>query len=455
MSWRPDISGSRKPKYLALVEAIERDIRSGTLRDGDRLPPQREIAAGLDITIATLTKAIQEAARRGLVTARAGSGTFVRGAESAAPPEPAAFDMSLNTVPSAPAKPFLDAALETLGARRASELLCAYEPATGTEAHRAMMARWLRQRALLASPGSLLLTHGGQHGLAACFHVLAKPGDVVLCESWTYTGIRRLGELCHVRIEGVAMDQEGLEPGDLADRLAATGARLVICTAAVQNPTTATMSLERRREVVAVCASAGALLVEDDIYGGLSGDPLPPLAALAPDRVVHISSVSKCLAPGVRLGAVVAPDQLVSPLRNALMSLQWTAPTFWAEMLGVMLETGTLERCVAAQRREALRRLALFRDVVGVAPSTALPSFHTWLAVPPQWSIDDFMAALLTMGIKVSPDEHFAVPHPRGRPAPFVRVCLGGGDDTAPLVDQLSRLRSVLAGEALPAVTIT
>lgn len=454
MAWQPNISGSKKPKYLALVEAIERDIRSGVLRQGDRLPPQREIAAGLDITIATLTKAIQEAARRGLLATRTGSGTFVRAPLDGGAPEPAAVDMSLNTIPSAPAKPFLDAALEALGARRASELLCAYEPATGTEAHRAMLARWLRQRSLAASPAALLMTHGGQHALAACFLALARPGDVVLCEPWTYTGILRLGELCRVRVEGVAMDGEGLDPADLADRLAATGARLVICTAAVQNPTTATMSLERRREIVAVCAAAGALLVEDDIYGPLSGDALPPLAALAGEGVVHISSLSKCLAPGVRLGALVAPEPLLPALSNALMGLQWTASTLWAEMLGVMLDSGTLERCVAAQRKEALRRLALFRDLVGVPASTALPSYHTWLAVPGAWNIDDFMAALLTAGIRVSPAQHFAVPHPGEAPAHHVRVCLGGGDDTAPLAEQLSRLGAVLSGGARPAVTI-
>lgn len=454
MSWRPNISGSSKPKYLALVEALERDIRSGALRDGERLPPQREIAASLDITIATLTKAFQEAARRGLVTAKTGSGTFVRAGEPAAGSDSLVFDLSLNTVPSAPAKPFLDAALEALGKRRESDILCAYEPATGSEAHRAAMARWLRQRDLAAAPASLLLTHGGQHALAACFHALTRPGDVVLCEAWTYTGIRRLGELCHVRIEGVAMDAEGLDPADLADRLRATGARLVIATAAVQNPTTATMPLERRRKVLAACAAAGALLVEDDIYGALSGDGLPPLAALAADRVIHVSSVSKCLAPGVRLGALVAPEPLLPALQTALMSLQWTGPAFWAEMFAFMQEAGTLERCIAAQRKEALRRLALFGDAVGIPASTALPSYHTWLAVPEPWRLDDFIAELLTAGVKVSPAPHFAVARAAGASARFCRVCLGGGGDVALLREQLLRLRTVLNGGARISATI-
>ncbi|MFG1463698.1 PLP-dependent aminotransferase family protein [Xanthobacter sp. DSM 24535] len=455
MTWQPNISGSKKPKYLALVDALERDIRSGVLRDGERLPPQREIAAGLDITIATLTKAIQEAARRGLVTAKTGSGTFVRGADETPAANRQVFDLSLNTVPSAPSKPFIDAALEAIARRRDSETLFGYEPAAGSEAHRAMMAKWLSQNDFAPTPDSLLLTHGGQHALAACFHALTRPGDVILCEQWAYTGIRRLAELCHVRIEGVAMDEEGLDPDDLAAKLRKTSPRFVICSATLQNPTTATMSLERRRKIVAACAAANVLLVEDDIYGALAGVALPPLAALAGDRVIYVSSVSKCLAPGARLGALVAPDDLIPALQNALMSLHWTGPTLWAELFGHMLEAGTVERCIAAQQKEALHRLALFRDVVGIPASTTLPSYHTWLRIPESWSVDGFMAGLLTAGIRVSPAQHFAVSPPFEQAGQFIRLCLGGGDDIELLKEQLRRFRTVLSGGTDITATIT
>jgi len=452
MNWRPKIADSAKPKYLALVEALESDIASGALRHGDRLPPQRDIAEQLDITIATITKAIREATRRGLVTARTGSGTFVRIGEVPADAERSAPDLSLNTVPPGPTKPYLDAALEEMGNRHMAEVLCAYEPSAGSEQHRTAMAKWLRKRRLSVQPSQILLTHGGQHALASCFHALTKPGDTVLCEGWSYSGIRRLADLCHVRTVGVDMDAEGMEPSSLHDKLKSTRAKLVFCTAAVQNPTTATMSLSRRKEIVSICKKAGALIVEDDIYGILSGEDLPALAALDGDQTIYISSLSKCLSPGIRLGALVGSDALVSNLQNASIALQWTAPSFWAEVFDFMQENGTAERCLAAHRREANRRLEVYADTIQEKPTTSLPSYHVWQRVPAPWRLDDFVSELLAAGIRISPASHFAIAE--NRETNFIRVCLGGSDDIDGLKDQLTKLRLVMHGRPRLSTTI-
>jgi len=452
MNWRPKIADPSRPKYLAVVEALENDIASGALRHGDRLPPQREIAEQLDTTIATITKAFREATRRGIVTARTGSGTFVRIGESQPEIDRAIPDLSLNTVPSGPTKPFLDAALEEIGAARMSEVLCAYEPSAGFEHHKTSMAKWLRKRKLSAPPSRILLTHGGQHALAACFHALTKPGEAVLCEAWSYSGIRRLADLCHVRAEGVGMDAEGLDPQRLREKLKSTGAKLVFCTAVVQNPTTATMSLSRRREIIAICKKAGALIVEDDIYGVLSGEEEPALAAIDGNQTIHINSLSKCLSPGVRLGVMVAPEILISSLHSALMSLQWTAPSFWAEVFELMRANGSAERCLNAHRREATRRLELFADIVREKPVTSLPSYHVWQRVPAPWRVDDFVTELLTVGVRVSPAQHFAIA--QNADNNFIRICLGGSDDTDALKDQLARLGAVMHGRPRLSATI-
>lgn len=452
MNWRPNIADSSKPKYLALVEALENDIARGALRHGDRLPPQREIAEQLDITIATITKAIREAIRRGIVTARTGSGTFVRIGESLPETDHSVPDLSLNTVPSGPTKPFLDAALEEMGQRHMAELLCAYEPSAGSEHHRANMAKWLRKRDLSAQPSHILLTHGGQHALAACFHALTKPNETVLCEAWSYSGIRRLADLCHVRAEGVAMDAEGMKPASLRDKLKSTGAKLVFCTAAVQNPTTATMPLSRRREIISICKKAGALIVEDDIYGVLSGEEQPALAAIDRNQTVYITSLSKCLSPGIRLGALVASELLIPNLQNALISSQWTAPSFWAEIFGFMQENGTSDRCLTAHQREANRRLALYHDITQVKPTTSLPSYHVWQRIPAPWRLDDFVAELLTLGVRVSPAQHFAIS--KNLDNNFIRVCLGSADDSDALKDQLTKLKAVMNGRPRLSATI-
>jgi DNA-binding transcriptional MocR family regulator len=248
------------------------------------------------------------------------------------------------------------------------------------------------------------------------------------------------------------MDAEGLDPQRLREKLKSTGAKLVFCTAVVQNPTTATMSLSRRREIIAICKKAGALIVEDDIYGVLSGEEEPALAAIDGNQTIHINSLSKCLSPGVRLGVMVAPEILISSLHSALMSLQWTAPSFWAEVFELMRANGSAERCLNAHRREATRRLELFADIVREKPVTSLPSYHVWQRVPAPWRVDDFVTELLTVGVRVSPAQHFAIAQSADNN--FIRICLGGSDDTDALRDQLARLGAVMHGRPRLSATI-
>lgn len=443
LNWRPEMLALGKPKYLAVVEMIEVQIASGSVRDGDRLPPQRDIADALHVTIGTITKAIREAGRRGIVAARPGSGTFIRVDRTPAAPTSSPFDLSLNVVPTGPIKQALDEAFAELTKEKNTEVLCGYEVATGSERHRRSMASWLHVRGFRVPADRILLTHGSQHALSACFHALTRPSEIVLCEEWTYTGIRRLADLSFVRLESVAMDAEGLDPSSLRDRLKATGAKVVICSAAVQNPTTATMSLERRQHVVAICRQAGAILVEDDIYGHLSGEEVPPLAALPSDNVVHVSSMSKCLAPGFRLGTLTAPEALLPALANALVALHWTAPALWSSLFEVLLGNGAAEACLIAHRAEARRRLDLYAEIVGERPLTTLPSYHVWQALPPPWRSEEFVAELAVEGVRVSPAHHFAVGTTPSASS-HVRVCLGGAGPEG-LREQLTKFRSTLA----------
>lgn len=443
MNLRPTVLAAGKPKYLAFVDLIERNIASGDLRDGDRLPPQRDLADSFNLTIATITKAIREAARRGIVTARVGSGTFIRIGSPRTEIQESSVDLSLNTVPPDPAKRFLDAAFAELAKRRMSDVACGYKSATGTEAHRTLMRGWLGARGLSPQSERILLTHGSQHAIAACFFALTKPGDVVLCEEWTYTGIRRLAELNHVRLEGVKMDDQGLDPRSLSEKLKSSGVKALICSAVVQNPTTATMSGERRAEITTMCQAANVVVIEDDIYGHLSGEKIHPLAALSPNNVIHISSMSKSLAPGIRLGTMVAPQSLVPALSNALVALHWTAPTLWLSIFEILVANGAIEKCLAEHRAEARRRLELYGEVVGPFPRPELPSYHIWQELPDTWRSEDFVAELAAKRIRVSPAHHFAVGDVL-RPRSHVRICLGGGD-VDQLRAQLLEFRSVLS----------
>jgi DNA-binding transcriptional MocR family regulator len=144
--------------------------------------------------------------------------------------------------------------------------------------------------------------------MAIAFAALCKPGDAVLCEAATFSGARTLAAQQGYRLHGVEMDAEGLRPQALDRAAAATGARVLYTLPTLQNPTARAMSRRRRGDIVRIARARGLLIVEDDIYAPYARHlEVPPLAALAPERTLHVSSLSKILSPGLRAGFLVAP----------------------------------------------------------------------------------------------------------------------------------------------------
>ena len=188
-------------------------------------------------------------------------------------------------------------------------------PSEGSHGLRAHFAR-----AVGASVGDVLICSGGQAALAACLRGLAAPGAPVVFESPTY-----LGALTAARAQGLVpvpapADADGVRPDLLADALAASGARLVYLQPLFANPHGATLARERRAAVLEAVRAAGAFVIEDDAFRDLAfgGDVPPPLFADDPDgHVVHVRSLTKPSAPGLRIAALIARGPAAARLRAA------------------------------------------------------------------------------------------------------------------------------------------
>ncbi len=198
--WRPRLDRKSGPIYTALAGAIAADVQAGRLRPGDRLPPQRDLADVLGVTVTTVTRGYAEAERRGLVRGEVGRGTYVR------PPafEPLAAavagltDLATNALlPHAHAGE-LTATLAALVSRTSPEHLFNYQPHGGRVEHRAVAAAWLATLGVPADGSNTILTSGAQHAMAVALATLTAPGDVVLCEAVTYSGMRSLAHHLHV-----------------------------------------------------------------------------------------------------------------------------------------------------------------------------------------------------------------------------------------------------------------
>src|SRR5258706_10308763 len=313
--WNPEID-TAGARYLAIAEALSGDVKSGRLRPGDRLPTHRDLAYRLGVTVGTVTRAYAEAARRGLVGGEVGRGTYVRDTRPASFSAlddrsdgggEAPIDLGVNKAAAAEAGPLFAAALRQLADSPDLGALLDYQPHRGRLRHRAAGAAWLSRAGLAVDPERVIVTAGGQHAMSIAFAALARPGDLVLAEQCTYPGMKAVAGLLQLRLQGVAIDRDGLVPEAFEAACRAGPARALYCTPNLQNPTGSVMPVERRRAIAAIAESHGVAIVEDDAYGFLDAGLPPPLASFAPTVGHYLSSLSKSLAPGLRLGFLAGP----------------------------------------------------------------------------------------------------------------------------------------------------
>ena len=161
-------------------------------------------------------------------------------------------------------------------------------------------------------------------------------------------GICHIGERCGLRLRGVALDDEGVLPDALDAACRSEPARLLVLNPTIHNPTTATMSAERCRAIAALAREHDLIVVEDDVYGRLPEQRAPPIAALAPERTIYITSASKSMAPGLRLGMLLCPQRYLEPIAEAQHDLFLTCPPLMAELFKLWQGNGTAQRAGAA-----------------------------------------------------------------------------------------------------------
>ncbi|EPX63973.1 Transcriptional regulator, GntR family domain / Aspartate aminotransferase [Cystobacter fuscus DSM 2262] len=457
-SWTPGLEGRRGPLYRVIADALAEDRDAGRLLPGTRLPTHRELAERLGVTVGTVTRAYGEAEKRGLVRGEVGRGTYVRDkaspthmprpVEEGSAEEGSLVELSINapaTPEGDPASQALRASLEELGrSPRLAELL-AYQPPAGGLRHREAGAAWTGRFGLSVRPEQVVVCAGGQHGMEVALAALTQPGDVLATEALTYPGIKVLARRFQLRMQGLAMDADGLLPDALEAACRAGSVRLLYLQPTCHNPTGAVMPEARRREVAEVARRHGVLVLEDDSYGLLPSVRPPPLACFLPESSYFIAGVSKLLTPGLRIGYLVGPararcERLAEEV--GLASLMTTP--LMAEVLSRWVEDGTADALVVAQRREAGERQALAREVLGagVRCRASVPLYHLWLGLPEGRRSEAFTAQARRHGVSVTSADLFGV-GPGVVPA-AVRVCIGTPRTRALLERGLRRLREVL-----------
>ncbi|WP_374303416.1 PLP-dependent aminotransferase family protein [Paracoccus sp. (in: a-proteobacteria)] len=435
--WRPDPSALHRPAYLSLAEQYARAIRDGHLAAGTRLPPHRKLADGLGLSVQTVSRAYEELIRRGLVAGEVGRGSFVlpAGAENAPPYLSERLGGLIDLSILKPVTTQMHVETFRKGLHWVAENLTApaalsFRPSSVLPQHRQVAANWLRRGGIDTAPENITLTDGATSAVTTAVMSAVPPGGLLAAGALTHHLLMPLCKYLGLHLEGLPQDGDGIIPEAL-DHLARKGnLHAVYVQPGAINPMALVSSTERRRELAEIARRHDILIIENDMLNTMIEDRPPPLAALAPERVLHVNGFTKTTLPGLRVAWLVAPPRIALATANRHLVTNWMATPAMAELLSHWISDGTVDRLIAWQREALRERHRIAREALGTASFHAHPqSLHVWLELPRGHNEEDFVAHARQQGVAVASGRAFRLDDRGKRDA--VRIALGstGAED--------------------------
>ena len=449
------------PPFLQIARALTADIQRGRLRPGDRLPGSRRLAASLRVHRNTVLAALSELIAEGWLETAPGRGTFVargivhpRGRpfsrrtavrthvpadvpfalpdapDGYRPPKLARGTLNLSSgapdVRLVPAKS-IGRAYRRVLARRGADLL-AYGDPEGHPALRAALASMLATtRGLSVGPEDVLVTRGSQMALSLVARALLRPGDVVAVEQFGYRPAWEALRAAGATVVPVAVDGDGLDVDALARLANRIKLRAVCVTPHHQYPTTVTLKAARRLALLALARAKRFAIIEDDYDHEFHYDGRPVLPLASADHaghVVYIGTLSKILAPGLRIGYVVAPPAVLRSIGaiRSLLDIQGDLATEAA--VAALIEEGELSRHIARVRRVYANRREILatslRRAFGDGVDFTLPAggMALWVRLRMSVDVEVWARRSIDHGVSWYTGRRYAFD---GQPKPFAR----------------------------------
>ncbi|MDF3000404.1 MAG: transcriptional regulator, GntR family with aminotransferase domain [Bacillota bacterium] len=447
--WNPKIIDTDKVLYIAIADAIERDIHLGLLKPDEKMPPQRSLAKTIGVNLTTISRAYNEAQKRELISGVTGSGTFVLHPDkkNSALPEILKNNeeiIELGLVGSIKVNGYDPSKLlKAVADDPALDSLLDYVPSQGLPRHRGTAAEWIRQYGLEADPDRVVICSGAMHAMNCCLLGLFEPGDRIAVDVLTFTGFKNAAQQSHMKLEPIAMDSEGMIPESLENMCKKHHIKGIYLMPNMQNPTATVMSAERKQAIADIILRYGLILIEDDIYNFTNLKDRAALSALVPDHGIFICGISKVFFPGLRIAFAVVPKRFLHKFTQTVTNTVWMAPTISAELVTRIIESGTAEEMIRKKRQVIARRLQLAKDALnGFSFQSAENSVFLWLTLPEGWSCDDFENTALVNRVRVISAYKFYVGSQQ--PPNAVRISLGSVKDDVQLIKGLNVLVRIL-----------
>jgi DNA-binding transcriptional MocR family regulator len=343
----------------------------------------------------------------------------------------------------------MDAALD-----RHTNTVVAYEAGPGRREHRYAGAHWFGEvTGSPPDPDRIVVCNGAQHALLCALLVTCRSGDRVATERLTYAGLKAVAPVLGLTLVPIDIDHEGLLPAALDQACRKGPIKALVTVPDLHNPTTATQSLKRRKEVAKVAQRHRLTIIEDAVYAGLVEDKIASITSIAAGPSIRLLGLSKTLGPGLRIGYLDAPTSLIGQLAGVLRATSWMASPIQAEIATRLIQSGAASNILAANREELASRNSLVRNVlVDFKPQTAPGSPHAWLRLPAPWTRESFQAWGQRSGLLTLTADSFSVD--RECPDHAVRLSVSAPPSRDSLEAGLRTIASALHGADILAETL-
>jgi len=456
---------SEVPLYLQIKKNLRQAILSGGLPADTRLPSSRQLARDLGVNRITVDTAYAELEAEGLVYSRMGSGTYVlpllepikTHTTSSHPVWPAwqqelaknnparTGNSALNRIRSTEKRQWIDFSVGVGDERLFPEDefrkvlqrvmrqdgvdamtygdVCGYAPLRQT------ISQIFASQGLLISPDQILITSGSQQALALVSQVLLQPGDTVFVESPTYGYALVLFQSHHVRIMSVPVDDGGMRVDELEKMLQQATPKLIYTIPNFHNPTGSCLNSHRRRQLITLADRHNVPIMEDDFVGDLryDGQAQPALKSLDPGgRVIYVSTFSKMLMPGLRVGFLSAEGPVFDSLVESKRVHDLATSNLFQHALHSYITVGRYQAhlrvsCQVYRKRRDTILLAIRRylpaDVQFTPPAGG---FFLWMKLPEGCVAENLLEASARQGVLFAPGNEFFVSPQEG--ASYVRL---------------------------------
>ncbi|WP_084617860.1 MocR-like ectoine utilization transcription factor EhuR [Sinorhizobium arboris] len=430
--WLPEPGSLERPVYLSLVERIISAVDSGELVERSRLPTHRELSAHLGISAQTVSRAYEELARRGMISSSVGRGTFVAKSGLDKPAYPHIPERSKETIDLSILKPASDSlhleklrsALINLAEDLPLTSAFSFRPNVALAQNRSAGVRWLRSYGVEVEEHNLLVTNGATPGMTLALMSALTPGSTLLSEAIGHHTLKPLTAYLGANLKALKIDAEGLCPDALEQACSDEGVKALFIMPGPISPTVAVMQNERRLRIAEIARRKGIFIIENDPLGALVEGDLVPFVNLAPERTFYVTSFTKSIMPGLRIGYVVAPSSLLPAATNRSLVTTWMATPLMAEIASRWIFDGTAKMFLDWQRKELNKRHQIASECLqGIRYSSHPQGLHLWVPLEAGHTEDAFVSNVRLRNVGIARGSAFmlsAQPCP-----PAVRISVG------------------------------